>query len=435
MDDLKQRANLDVGCCVESDIRGENNMRKRGIRGIIVVLLTFFAVLTGIQTGSEAAQAAGQNADLAGAKRAIIQAYQNYQTQVDVSGYRLYNNRDAESVSQIMTEVVNQTPGLFYTGMQFSKYVVMETTQIKAIKLEYANSFCNADGSVNIPKIRKVQAQIRTQVKKAMKCVKSGMSPLEKALVLHDYLIANTQYLEEESKEYRYSEWGVFVKGKANCQGYSLAYSILMQEAGIPVRYVVSEEMLHMWNQIKIGGKWYHVDVTWDDPLDTRLKKDQYGLVLHDRFLCSTRKMTEKGYYGFQAKPAKSTKYDNKFWTDITSEIFYRGGKWLYQTNRRIEQRASLVKGKAKPLYWAGGNYFISLDKNRYYFINYNRIYLYQRKTQKMYLVLDGTKRYKGNPTISQLKYDSGKLTYRVVRGDKVKTVTKRVNKKGLLAK
>lgn len=407
-------------------------MKKRGFRGIITVLVIFFAIVAGVQNDNVAAAEA---ADLAGAKSAIIQAYRNYQTQVDVSGYRLYNNRDAESVSQIMTEVVNQTPGLFYTGMQFSKYVVMETTQIKAIKLEYAKSFSKKDGSVNISKIHKVQGEIQAQVKKVMKCVKPGMSSLEKALVLHDYLIQNTQYLEDESKEYRYSEWGVFVKGKANCQGYSLAYGILMQEAGIPVRYVVSEKMLHMWNQIKIGGKWYHVDVTWDDPLDTRLKKDQYGLVLHDRFLCSTGKMKEKGYYGFQAKPAKSAKYDNKFWTEINSEIYYRNGKWMYQTSRRIEQRNSLVKGKAKPLYWAGGNYFISLDKNRYYFINYNRIYLYQRNTQKMYLVLDGNKRYKGKSTVNQLKYDSGKLTYRVVRGNKVKTVTKRVNKKGLLAK
>ena len=80
LDDLKQCADLDVGCWVESDIRGENNMKKRGIRGIIVVLLTSFAILTGIQTGSEVSQAAVQNANLAGAKSAIIQAYQRYQT-------------------------------------------------------------------------------------------------------------------------------------------------------------------------------------------------------------------------------------------------------------------------------------------------------------------------------------------------------------------
>lgn len=409
-------------------------MRKRGIRGGFAGLLFVFVILVGMTTNKIPVHAAPA-ADLAGARNVIIQAYQKYQTQVDVSKYHLYNNRDDAAVSQIMTEVVNQTPGLFYTGMQFSKYVVVGTNQIKALKLEYAKSFRKEDGAVDVPKIQNAQKKIRAQVKKALKSVRPGMNSVEKALVLHDYLIKNTQYLEDESKEYRYSEWGVFLKGRANCQGYSMAYGILMQEVGIPVRFVVSEEMLHMWNQIKIGGKWYHVDVTWDDPLDTRLKKDQYGLVLHDRFLCSTRKMKDKGYYGFQAKSAKSTRYDNKFWTEITSEIFYRNGKWLYQTDRRIEQRNSLTSGRAKPLYWAGGNYFIALDKNRYYFINYNRIYLYHRKTQKMYLVLDGTKKYRGRYMISQLKYQDGRLTYRVIRGERVKTVHKRIGSNGLLAR
>ncbi len=409
-------------------------MTKRGVRGGSVGLLFLLLILAGMMINKTSVQAAPA-ADLAGARNVIIQAYQKYQTQVDVSRYHLYNTRDDAAVSQIMTEVVNQTPGLFYTGMQFSKYVVVGTNQIKALKLEYAKSFCREDGTVDIPKIQNTQKKIRTQVKKALKSVRPGMNSIEKALVLHDYLIKNTQYLEEESKEYRYSEWGVFLKGRANCQGYSMAYGILMQEVGIPVRFVVSEEMLHMWNQIKIGGKWYHVDVTWDDPLDTRLKKDQFGLVLHDRFLCSTRKMKDKGYYGFRAKSAKSTQYDNQFWTEITSEIFYRNGKWLYQTDRRIEQRASLTGGRAKPLYWAGGNYLIALDKNRYYFINYNRIYLYHRKIQKMYLVLDGTKKYRGRHMISQLRYQDGRLTYRVIRGDRVKTVHKRIGKNGLLAR
>lgn len=420
---LLRREYREVVCMKLSEIK----------RGFICLIL-FFAVYGWMWSGCVYVQAE-EAPDLAGAKKAVIQTYQNYQTQVDLTAFHLYNSRDDEAINQMMTEVVNQTPGLFYTGMQFSKYVVVGSDQIKGLKLEYARSFCRSDGSVDVSKIQKTQAKISKQVKKALKCVKSGMSTLEKALVLHDYLISHIQYLEDESKEYRYSEWGAFVKGKANCQGYSLAYGILMQEVGIPVDYVVSEEMLHMWNQIKIGGKWYHVDVTWDDPLDTRLKKDQYGLVLHDRFLCSTKKMKKKGYHGFQGRSAKSRKYDKKFWANINSEIFYRNGKWIYQTDSRIEQRNSLVKGKAKPLYWAGGNYFIALDKNRYYFINYNRIYLYKRKTQKMYLVLDGTKRHRGSDMISQLKYDSGKLTYRVVKGERVRTVTRKVRKNGLLAK
>lgn len=409
-------------------------MKGNRLKGISVFVLLCIGIFGWLTCGKVNGQAA-QSANLSGAKKAVIAAYKNYQTKVDVSAYHLYNTRDSEAVSAMMTEVVNQTPGLFYTGMQYAKCVVVGTNQITGLELEYARSFQNPNGTVNVAQIKATKTKINQKVKKALQCIKPGMTTVEKALVLHDYLIKNTQYNDDESKEYRYSEWGIFLKGKGNCQGYSMAYGILMQQAGIPVRYVVSESMMHMWNQIKIGGKWYHVDVTWDDPLDTRQKKDQYGLVLHDRFLCSTQKMKEKGYYGFGGKSAKSTKYDHKFWTDITSQIYYRKGKWLYQTDRVIQQRSSLTKGKAKTLYWAGGNYFTAFNQNKYYFINYNRIYLYQRKTGKIYLVLQGSKYYRGDYMISQLKYASGKLTYRVVRGNKVKTVTKRVRKSGLLAK
>lgn len=416
--------------------RGREGIWMKGNRfqGISVLVLLCIGILGWMLAGQISVRAA-QKADLSGAQKAVIAAYKNYQKKVDVSAYHLYNTRDSEAVSDMMTEVVNQTPGLFYTGMQYAKCVVVGTNQITGLELEYAKSFQNQNGTVNVSLIQATQKKIDQKVKKALKSIKPGMNTVEKALVLHDYLIQNTQYNDEESKEYRYSEWGVFLKGRGNCQGYSMAYGILMKQAGIPVRYVVSESMMHMWNQIKIDGKWYHVDVTWDDPLDTTQKKDQYGLVLHDRFLCSTRKMMEKGYYDFRGKSAKSTKYDDKFWTDITSRIFYRKGKWLYQTDRMIQQRSSLTKGKAKNLYWAGGNYFTAFNQDKYYFINYNRIYLYQRKTGKIYLVLRGSKYYHGNYRISQLKYASGKLTYRVVRGSKVKTVTRKVRKNGLLAK
>lgn len=397
---------------------------------VFSIAMLCLGILSGIGLQEAEVQAA-QAADLAGAETAIIQAYQNYQTQVDVTAYHLYNVRDDAAVSDLMSKVLNQTPGLFYTGSQYSKYVVVGTGQIKSLQLEYADSFHNADGTINTSKIQTTQKKINRKINQALQCVKPGMSKVEKALVLHDYLIKNTQYNDDSSKEYRYSEWGVLVKRKGNCQGYSLAYAILMQKVGIPVQYVTSEQMMHMWNQIKIGGKWYHVDVTWDDPIDTKQQQDQYGLVLHDRFLCSASKMKKLGYYAFTAKAAKSTKYDHQFWSNITSEIVYRKGKWLYQTGKAIVQRSALTKGKAKKLYRAGGSYFTAFNQDKYYFINYNRIFMYQRKKNKVVFVLNGPE----NGTISQLKYISGKLTYRVVSGNAVKTVSKKVKKSGLLEK
>lgn len=399
---------------------------KKGFAGILSIC---FCVFLACCSNAVSAQAA----DMKGAKAAVIRAYQNYQTQVNLSSYHIDNMQDSKALENMLTKVVHQTPGLFYAGTKYSKYVDTGTNRIVKLKIGYLKAFRTASGKVDVAKIQKTQAEIRQKVNLALQSVKPGMSKLEKALVLHDYLAQNTQYLEKKNKEYRFSEWGALVKGRANCQGYAMAYGLLMQKVGIPVRYVSSTQMQHIWNMIKIDGKWYHVDVTWDDPVDTSYRKDQLGLVLHDRFLCSTARMNETGYYGFSGKLAKSKKYDNCFWRNVTSGIVYRKGKWLYQTNSQIVERKSLTGGKVKKLYAAGGNFFIPKNRDIYYFINFNRIYMYNRKRNRIALVLNGDDYHQGSYLINQLRYQSGKLSYRVIRDNKIATVTRKVKKNGLL--
>lgn len=400
---------------------------KKGFLGICFFL---FVALYGNATVVQAEQAA----DMKAAKAAVVRAYQNYQTQVDLSGYHINNRRDGKALENMLTKVVHQTAGLFYAGTQYSKYVDTRSNRVVKLELGYLKTFQTKAGAVDAAKIRKVKAQINQKINQAYRLVKPGMTQVEKAMILHDYLVKNTQYLEKKGKDYRLSEWGALVKGKANCQGYTLAYGLLMQRAGIPVRYVSSTQMQHIWNMIQIDGKWYHVDVTWDDPIDTMQGKDQFGLVMHDRFLCSTAKMKTSGYYGFSGKLAKSKKYDNSFWKNVHSGIVYRKGQWLYQTDYQIMQRKHLTSGKAKALYSAGGGYFIPLNQNKYYFINYNSIYLYDRKRNQVARVLSGDDYHEGRYLMSQLKYKAGKLSYRIIRSGRVATVTRRVKKNGFLA-
>ncbi len=50
------------------------------------------------------------------------------------------------------------------------------------------------------------------------------------------------------------------------CDGYSKAFKIIMDKLGIPCVTPVSHRGNHMWNNVKMeDGKWYIVDVTWDD--------------------------------------------------------------------------------------------------------------------------------------------------------------------------
>ncbi|MBQ8902799.1 MAG: hypothetical protein IJY73_00685, partial [Oscillospiraceae bacterium] len=52
------------------------------------------------------------------------------------------------------------------------------------------------------------------------------------------------------------------------CEGYSRAFKVLCDVAGITCVLTDGTEDggAHMWNYAKVGGDWYAVDVTWNDP-------------------------------------------------------------------------------------------------------------------------------------------------------------------------
>ncbi len=98
--------------------------------------------------------------------------------------------------------------------------------------------------------------------------VRPGMSDRQKALVLHNWLTTNCHY--DESLE-NHSEKIMLTQGYGVCEAYSYAYYELLKEAGIPVGVFDGDSRPagntgHEWNVVRIDGKWYHVDVTWDDP-------------------------------------------------------------------------------------------------------------------------------------------------------------------------
>ncbi len=81
------------------------------------------------------------------------------------------------------------------------------------------------------------------------------------ALNMHDWLTSHAYY------DLTYSYYGaedVLFRGFGVCDSYSKAYQFLLNAAGIPNERVFSET--HAWNIAQFDGKWYHIDVTWDDP-------------------------------------------------------------------------------------------------------------------------------------------------------------------------
>ncbi len=91
-------------------------------------------------------------------------------------------------------------------------------------------------------------------------CIRSGMNDYEKALALHDWLVRNAEY------DYTYTHHSgdyMLLNGTGVCQAYALAYETLLDYAGIENTFEHGDN--HIWNMVKLGGDWYHIDVTWDD--------------------------------------------------------------------------------------------------------------------------------------------------------------------------
>lgn len=130
------------------------------------------------------------------------------------------------------------------------------------------------------------------------KIVKDDMTDYDKIKAVHDFIVLNTAYDEytyqngepKRNAASPFDSYGVFMEKSAVCDGYTRAFYLLTNMLGYDSIVVNGESLLdngaHSWNKIKLDGRWYNVDSTWDDPIP-----DKKGRVLHNYFLISDKKM------------------------------------------------------------------------------------------------------------------------------------------------
>jgi len=108
--------------------------------------------------------------------------------------------------------------------------------------------------------------------------IMGDMTEYSKEMILHDYIIYNTRYDYENYRKgtipsESFEEYGCLVLGVAVCEGYSEAMKLLCDLSSIECLFVSGKSKSgndwidHAWNIVKIDGKYYHVDVTNDDPV------------------------------------------------------------------------------------------------------------------------------------------------------------------------
>lgn len=127
-----------------------------------------------------------------------------------------------------------------------------KTTKL-ALNIEYGTS---------VAQEKKLDTEIKATLKKLNI---SKLSDYKKVKAIHNYIINRASY---DTTYTNYTAYNTLINKSAVCQGYALLAYRMFNEAGIPCRLIVGQANgYHAWNIVKVSGKWYNIDLTWDDPI------------------------------------------------------------------------------------------------------------------------------------------------------------------------
>ena len=165
----------------------------------------------------------------------------------------------------------------------------------------------------------------------------------EKEKLLHDRLCEAITYAEANNA---HDAYGALVNGVAVCEGYAKALQYLLYRVGVMSFLVTGtaaapttgEPEAHAWNLVRVNGRYYHTDLTWDD---------QSSDVFHAYFNLTTQLICED-------HTIDATPYALPDCTDLTDNYFKREGGWI-ESLSADELKAALSRNGLRAHLFLGG--------------------------------------------------------------------------------
>lgn len=118
--------------------------------------------------------------------------------------------------------------------------------------------------------------------------------PYDQISAIYDYLCTNISYDYDYYSKYMnddrtpWSAYGGLINGSCVCQGYAESFYRLALTLGIDSRCILSDEINHSWNIVKLGSFYYNLDATWDSNY-----YESFGRLNHQFFLKCPKNFTD----------------------------------------------------------------------------------------------------------------------------------------------
>lgn len=277
-------------------------------------------------------------------KQRITSAYENHETDVDVSDLGILVNMYSDRLSEEYTEICNfcdelceaQDPYIHFGNHKEGFMGIFPNTNptanadeydcgenlVTSITIWYKEAYLDEYGNVNYDKLEDAKIRVPKEYQGALDLIQEGMTDVEKALILYDFVISVSNYpdqvdvWEDGTVIYpspAYDRTAVIRDHSSVCNSYAELYTTLLNDVGIPAVVVESTDMVHVWSMLKLDGTWYHADPTWDDPQYPYYTFHGYysediwdiGAASHFYFLRSDEEFMENcGHYDWELRTA-----------------------------------------------------------------------------------------------------------------------------------
>ena len=118
-----------------------------------------------------------------------------------------------------------------------------------------------------------------------------SMSLEDKIKASHDYIINHSKYDKDRSDNgiINYQSdiaYGPLLQGYSLCGGYTDAMELFLEDLKVK-SYKISNDK-HVWNGANLNNNWYHLDLTWDDPITS----NNQDILEYTYFLVNNKQLT-----------------------------------------------------------------------------------------------------------------------------------------------
>ena len=263
--------------------------------------------------------------------------------------YEASNHYELENIILEQMKEYNPDFNIKYTGSLDNIKEVLANLVDKDIYLKsnfsevkWDVSGTNAVSYINVKVTYIITAEERIKADKIIDSIladiiKPYMNNHEKVKAVHDYIVLNGKY---DANKIYYSDYDLLTEGTSVCNGYALLTYNMLNKLNIPVNlvYGTAAGEDHIWNMVKLGDYWFHLDTTWNDP------SSDVGTVLYSYYMLTEKEITKDHIIDENLEIPKSTKNYYDYLKELSYEkLLAETGLDMYNAENTAKNESELI--------------------------------------------------------------------------------------------